>query len=182
MKTICGDTRTLVRRIGLALGIALLYGCGASSPPAQPAQPAQSAQPASFAAPVPPAVSINAVMVAWIDHSGHEMWDVEKPGMAPKNDADWRRLERHAIQLAAAGTMISLGGAGEYDNEWAHRAAWAPHAQALTHAAMNSLNAVRARNFEQLVRANGELTDTCEGCHAEFKPSLPTEGIVHQPY
>jgi cytochrome c556 len=121
-------------------------------------------------------------MVAWIDHSGHELWDTEKRGNAPKNDADWRRLERHAIQLAAAGTLISLGGTGEYDREWSQRPGWNTQAQALADAAVASLNAVRSKNFEAVVAANGRLTDTCEGCHDEFKPSLPTEGIVHQPY
>jgi hypothetical protein len=121
-------------------------------------------------------------MVTWMDHSAHELWDTEKPGAAPKTDADWRELERHATQLVASGTLISLGGTGELDMEWAQRPTWGTRAQALSHAATSILNAVRARNFEQVVRSNGLLTDSCEGCHDEFKPSLPTEGIVHQPY
>jgi hypothetical protein len=121
-------------------------------------------------------------MVAWIDHSGHELWDVEQRGRAPQTDADWRRLERHAIQLAGSGSLIALGGTGEFDREWSQRPTWATRAQALTQAAVVSLNAIRARNFEQLVRGNSALTDSCEGCHEEFKPSLPTEGITHQPY
>jgi len=171
-------TVNIPRRAGLALGVCILLmsGCSAGAPP-QPAAPASA--PASA---VPPAVSINALMVAWIDHSSHELWDTEKPGNAPKNDADWRRLERHAIQLAAAGPLISLGGTGEYDREWSQRAGWTTQAQALTDSAVASLNAVRSKNFEAVVAANGRLTDTCEGCHEEFKPSLPTEGIVHQPY
>jgi len=176
--TMTQRTESITRRLGLLLGMValLIYGCNAGAPE-QPAQPASP--PASV---VPPAVSINAVMVSWIDHSGHELWDTEKRGNAPKNDADWRRLERHAIQLAAAGTLISLGGTGEYDREWSQRPGWKTQAQALTDAAVASLNAVRSKNFEAVVTANGRLTDTCERCHEEFKPSLPTEGIVHQPY
>jgi hypothetical protein len=117
-----------------------------------------------------------------MDHSAHELWDTEKAGQAPRTDMEWRELERHAIQLLASGTLISLGGTGEFDNEWAQRPTWVTRAQALSHAATGILSAVRARNFEQVVRNNGLLTDSCEGCHDEFKPSLPTEGIVHQPY
>jgi len=171
-------TVNISRRVGLVLGAGILFmfGCNTSAPPEQAPPPSA---PASV---VLPAVSINAVMVSWIDHSGHELWDTEKPGMAPQNDADWRRLERHAIQLAAAGTLISLGGTGEYDNEWSQRPGWKTQAQALTDSATALLEAVRTKNFEAVVAANGRLTDTCERCHDEFKPSLPTEGIIHQPY
>jgi len=171
-------TERITRRISLLLvaGVLLVYGCNAGAPQqqVQPASPPPQT--------VPPAVSINALMVAWMDHSAHELWDVEQAGRAPKTDANWRELERHAIQLLASGTLISLGGTGESDREWSQRPTWVTRAQALSHAALSSLNAIRARNLEQLVRANGLLTESCEGCHEEFKPSLPTEGIVHQPY
>jgi len=178
--TMTRSTGNISRRVGLVLGVGILliYGCNAGAPQ-QPAQPASA--PAAAVA-VPPAVSINALMVAWIDHSAHALWEVEERGRAPKTDADWRELERHATQLQASGTLISLGGTGELDHEWSQRPSWVTRAQALSHAALQSLNAVRARNFEQLVRSNGLLTDSCEGCHMEFKPSLPTEGIVHQPH
>ncbi len=174
------STGSIARRLGLLLGVGalLVYGCGAGAPE-QVAQPA-SAPTAALA--VPPSVSINALMVAWIDHSAHALWDVEQKGRAPKTDADWRELERHAIQLQASGALISLGGTGELDHEWSERPTWATRSQALSHAALSCLNAVRARNFEQLVSSNGLLTASCEGCHDEFKPSLPTEGIVHQPH
>ena len=49
--------------------------------------------------PVAPAISINALMVAQVDHSAHVLWNVEQKGQAPKNDADWREVEHHAIQM-----------------------------------------------------------------------------------
>jgi CRP/FNR family cyclic AMP-dependent transcriptional regulator len=30
--------------------------------------------------------------------------------------------------------------------------------------------------------AGDTLVDVCEGCHEEFKPDLPTEGILHVPH
>ena len=170
--------KKMTRTVGMFLGLGVLFlsGCnaGVQQQPAQPVSPAVTT--------VPPAVSINALMVAWMDHSAHELWDVEQTGRAPKTDANWRELERHATQLLASGTLISLGGTGELDREWSQRPTWVTRAQALSHAALSSLNAIRARNLEQLIRANGLLTESCEGCHEEFKSSLPTEGIVHQPY
>ena len=171
-------TESITRRMDLLLvaGVLLVCGCNAGTPQqqAQPASPPPST--------IPPAVSINAVMVAWIDHAAHELWDAEYQGNAPKNDADWRRLERHAVQLLASATLISLGGTGQLDHEWSQQPGWKSEAQALRDAAIACLNAVRSKNFEAVVAANGPLTEACESCHEEFKPTLPTEGIVHQPY
>ena len=44
-----------------------------------------------------------------------------------------------------------------------------------------ALAAARSRNLPALIEANGKLVETCEGCHKQFKPELPTEGIGHQP-
>jgi hypothetical protein len=64
----------------------LLAGCNANVEK-QPATPAASdAKPAEPA--FTPAVSINALMVTWIDNAGHVLWDAEKKEFAPKNEAD----------------------------------------------------------------------------------------------
>ena len=60
-------------------------------------------------------VSIDALMVTWIDNSAHVLWNVERASHAPKNDADWLEIQEHATQLAAAGTLIQLGGTGQPD-------------------------------------------------------------------
>jgi cytochrome c556 len=118
-------------------------------------------------------------MVGLVDHASHTLWDVEKEGRAPKTDADWGELEHHAIQLAAAGPLIALGGTGQADPGWAQSPAWKKYSQELADAGVAALNAVRSKNLEALVKANGQLVDVCERCHKEFKPELPTEGIVH---
>ena len=129
--------------------------------------------------PVAPAISINALMVAQVDHSAHVLWNVEQKGQAPKNDADWREVEHHAIQLASSGTVVALGGTGKLDAEWAANPDWTKRAQELTDSALAALAAVHAKNFDDLVKANGRLVDACQGCHHDFKPALPTEGIMH---
>ena len=82
----------------------LAAGCGAPAPvEQQPAAtpPATSAPPA-----VTSPVSINASMVSIVDHAGHELWNVERQGKAPKTKADWENLAEHATQLAAASALV----------------------------------------------------------------------------
>jgi len=143
-----------------------------------------TAEKAGTPAPTPsftPVVSINALMVSWVDNASHVLWDVEKDGAAPKNEADWIDLEDHATQLAAAGSLIQLGGSGQADGGWVRQVGWQTHAQALTKAALADLAAAKSRNLEALVKANGDLIDACLACHKEFKPELPSEGILHHP-
>ena len=165
---------TLQGMMALAVGAVLVGGCNTSVQQPQAVQ--QTSPPALTAT---PAVTINAVMVALVDHAGHALWDVEKNGRAPKTDADWREIEHHAIQLAAAGTLIALGGTGPADPGWAQLPDWKKHARALTDAGLTSLKAVRSKDLRAVITANGDLVEVCEACHKEFKPALPTEGIVH---
>ena len=53
-----------------------------------------------------------------------------------------------------------------------------PHRLSAT-AGMAALRAGETKNKEALVAANGQLVETCEGCHKQFKPALPSEGIMH---
>jgi hypothetical protein len=180
MKSLRFDWRS-VGRIALYAGgtAVLLAGCNANNvekqaatPPAAPAKPPEP----TFT----PVVSINALMVTWIDNSGHVLWDVEKKGFAPKDEADWIELEDHATQLAAAGSLIQMGGTGQADPGWVRQVGWKTSAQALTTAALADLAAAKGRNLEAVIKANGDLVAACEACHKEFKPELPSEGIVHQ--
>ena len=176
-----------MRALYVAATVALLAGCNTQKPTApapadldkQPATPpAISAKPAQ--PPFTPVVSINALMVTWIDNAGHVLWDVEKQGFAPKNEADWIELEDHATQLAAAGSLIQMGGAGQADAGWVQQVGWKTNAQAMTTAALAELSAAKSRNLQGLIKANGDLVASCEGCHKAFKPELPSEGITHQ--
>jgi hypothetical protein len=171
--------QTWGRALFLAGTAALVSGC--SAPPSS----TQEAAPASAPAPAPSPVaaastSINELMVAWIDNASHVLWDVEKPGFAPKNEADWVEVEDHAIQLAAAGTMIQLTGTGPSDSMWVQQEGWKTNAKLMADAGRAAQAAAKGRDLPALVKANGELVATCEGCHKAFKPSAPTEGITHQ--
>jgi hypothetical protein len=180
MKSIRFDWRSAAK-IAVYVGgtAALLAGCNANNVEKQAATPPTS--PAKPPEPVfTPVVSINALMVTWIDNSGHVLWDVEKKGFAPKDQADWIELEDHATQLAAAGSLIQMGGTGQADPGWVRQVGWKTSAQALTTAALADLSAAKSRNLEAVIKANGDLVAACEACHKEFKPELPSEGIIHQ--
>ena len=104
--------------LGLLQGATvLLIGCGpAAEPLSEPPSPVEQSVPAAPA--VAPAVSVNAVMVALVDHAGHAIWDAGREGQAPQTDADWLEIEHHAIQIAAAGSWVAQGGSGEADPGW----------------------------------------------------------------
>jgi hypothetical protein len=127
-----------------------------------------------------PEVSINAVMVDLVDHAAHNLWNVEQEGKAPKTDADWDNVVEHAVQIAAAGPAITVGGTGPSDAVWVKSPSWHNYAQRMSDAGVAAMKAAQSKNLEALVKANGELVESCESCHKEFKPDLPTEGIAHK--
>ena len=118
-------------------------------------------------------------MVDLVDHAGHNLWNVERQGKAPKSDADWANVEEHAVQLIAAASAITAGGTGPTDLIWVGTPSWRTHAQRLAEAASIAMAAAQDKQFRSLVTANGKIVEACEGCHKEFKPDLPSEGIVH---
>jgi cytochrome c556 len=170
-------TNTFARYGLLALVTVLAAACNRSAP--QPAATPQATVEPAAPATARPEVSINAVMVALVDHAAHNLWNVEKEGKAPKSDAEWEVVQEHAIQVAAAGPAITVGGTGPSDAVWVKSPSWRAHAQRMSDAGVAALNAAKSKNLDALVAANGQLVETCESCHKEFKPDLPTEGIVH---
>ena len=160
-----------------ALGTCLAAGC--SAPAEKPLQSAQGGTAASGAPPIQSPVSINAEMVRVVDHAAHQLWNAEKEGMAPKTDADWENIVEHATQIAAAGALIRLEGAGPNDRTFVQQADWQKFGAAVSNAGLAALRSAEAKNQVALVAANGQLVDACEGCHKRFKPALPSEGIMH---
>lgn len=129
--------------------------------------------------PVP--VSINSLMVTMIDHSAHYIWDyavLEERMM----EEEWLAVEYYAIQLAAAGPLISLGGTGEFDMGWVSSQVWRDYATDMSNAALKALNAAQIQDKALLETAGDELLTSCLGCHNDFKPEVPTEGVIHDPF
>jgi len=129
---------------------------------------------------VPVPVSINALMVAVVDHSAHEIWDAGNSGAL--TGREWQEVEQHAIQLAASGSLISLGGTGTADAGWVASPEWQRISQQLTAGAMAAQEAIQNQDQMALIDAGSAIVATCESCHQTFKPDAPTEGILHIPH
>ena len=128
----------------------------------------------------PMPVSVNALMVTMIDHSAHYIWDYASLEDRMLEE-EWLAVEYYSIQLAAAGPLLLLGGAGEFDNAWAMSPQWLSSSMEMTNAAMKALNAARIQDKTLLETAGDELLDACLSCHRSFKPEVPTEGVIHDP-
>jgi len=153
----------------LATSLAVLSGWGLSF--------AQQSDEGDY---IPVSTSINALMVAQVDHSAHEIW--EAGSAATLTGQDWQSAEQHAIQLIASGTLISLGGTGIADAGWVTAPAWQEWTQVMTDAALAARQAIQRLDQDALSDAGSTLLDACQGCHLAFKPEVPTEGIFHVPH
>lgn len=124
--------------------------------------------------------SINAMMVAMVDWSAHELWEMAYADSI--DDRNWLTVKQYAIELLASGTLVSLGGTGRADRAWAADELWQEWTASMIEESKEAIRAIDARDQDRL-RASGEkLLEICEGCHADFKPNLPTEGIMHVPH
>jgi hypothetical protein len=137
---------------------------------------AEAAEPAPIEMPV----SINAIMVTLIDHAAHHIWDY---GTMERDIAEeeWRIVEYYAIQLAAAGPTITLGGIGDMDATWSASPQWIEYARNMSSIAQHAIVAAQDHDKAALQALGNDLTDSCDACHAAFKAELPTEGLVHNP-
>jgi len=178
------DCPRISRAAAHTLGLSLLFfaGCDSGADTArEPTPELRSDGPDAGAslASVPLAVSINAVMVGLVDHGAHSIWDAAVEETAPRTDEDWEEVMHHAIQLVAAATTISRGGTGQFDEEWVRQPVWQSFATSLRDTGLEALDAVDRQDSQAIMEAGDHLIEVCEGCHAEFKPALPTEGLLH---
>ena len=167
--------RTHVTSLVLALGVASISGCSPTKPVEAPPAPALAAAPAPITLPV----SINAIMVALVDHASEPLWVA-----AYKNPATpdaWREAEYDAYQMAIAGKLIQLAGTGPSDEDWVSQPEWKEFADEMSAAGMNALRAAQAKDVTALGTAGDRLVASCEACHKKFKPDLTSMGIYKSP-
>jgi hypothetical protein len=164
------------RRVLLALFITIAGALVAVGWNARAAQ-----NPAHHSAFLPLDMSINQVMVAVVDDAAHSIWE---GGNTRKSltDGQWQTIEAHTYQLQAAATLISLGGTGKIDAAWTANPAFQQNVKKLREMAIASRKAVAAKDQGALRSAGDQLVTICEGCHKQFKPDAPSEGIYHKPY
>jgi len=130
---------------------------------------------------LPLSISINALMVGMVDDVAHDIWEGGNKG-GTLTGLEWLVLNEHALQLQAAATLVSLGGTGQADRGWVASPAWQDWARKMRDAGVTVKRAVDTKNQMALRSAGDALVDVCEGCHKQFKPDVPTEGILHIPH
>lgn len=123
-------------------------------------------------------ISINELMIAQIDHASHYIWNAGNPDNATEA-IDWQEAEHHALQLLSSRSAMTMGGTGVNDAMWVAQSDWRAFVDEMNEASLQALNAARARDLTGLGRAGDKLVESCEGCHQQFKPSIPTEGLLH---
>jgi len=163
----------------VACGFVIAAGLSACAPEKAPTP---AATPPLAAAPAPSItlpVSINATMVALVDHASEPFWlDAYEP---PTTDDRWREAEYNAYQLAISGKLIQLAGTGPNDSDWVQDPNWIRLANELSAAGMDALAAAQARNVDAINLAGDRLVAACEDCHKQFKPGLTSMGIYQSP-
>ena len=126
-------------------------------------------------------VSINAVMVALTDRSAEPFWIASQK--RPKTQKDWDFVQYYATDIAVAGVAISLPGTGQFDATWVQNPAWQKRARMLTALGMQALDAAKARDQARMRQTGDELVRLCNDCHTQFKPEIPSQGIImHSEY
>jgi hypothetical protein len=128
---------------------------------------------------VPLNVSLNAVMVGLVDHASHSIWDAATPKKAPKTDKEWEEIQHHAIQLAAAGSVIAMPGTGKSDEAWVKNPEWQRYSRELSDEGLQAWDAAKKKDMKAIADVGDKLVATCESCHKAYKGELPTEGILH---
>lgn len=170
-------------RIVSSAAAAIVAASLAACAPEQTTAPPQAAAPAPEVAAatrvITLPVSINATMVALVDHASEPLWlDAYEP---PKTEMRWLEAEYNAYQMAVGGKLIQLAGTGPNDADWVADPDWIKMADEMTAAGMDALNAAKARNVAMLNTAGDRLVAACEACHKKFKPGLTSMGIYKSP-
>jgi hypothetical protein len=174
--------RAFVSASIIALGVGSLFACSPETPveTAQPVPQAEAPAPTAAAAPATTLpVSINAVMVALVDHASEPLWlDAYDP---PNSPARWSEAEYNAYQMAVSGKLIQLSGTGPNDADWVADPEWRAFADEMSAAGMDALKAAQTKDVNALNVAGDRLVASCESCHKKFKPGLTSMGIYKSP-
>jgi hypothetical protein len=164
------------------LGLTGLLALGAGCPAIAQQGTAAAAPVTPIAAPPPaaeqikPVVSINVLMVKFVDQAADAIWTAAvKP---PKNQCEWEQVEYRATQLATTGTLLKLGGTGPKDMQWRNTKGWSTFADHMTDYALEAARAATKKDLPALKAVGDKLILNCEACHRAFKPELPTQGIA----
>jgi len=159
-----------IRSSAILAMAALAFGACSSQPTEAPAPVAEAPAPAPEAR-FAPVVSLNEIMVYVVDTHANEIWDASM--VPPKNDAEWKALNRAAVALAASGSLTKVSGNAQKDQIWTQEPDWINHSQALADAGLAAKKAVEEKDTAALNTAGDQLVVSCINCHREYKLDVP---------
>ena len=81
----------------------------------------------------------------------------------PSSDYEWIVLHNDALMLAEAGNLLMIGGRARDADEWMVMS------QELVDAGVVAVEAVEARNTEQVLAAGDQIVVVCEKCHEPYR-------------
>ena len=142
----------IYRALVPTLGALLIAGCAESKSPSQEVEPSpvQTVTPQIVSPRIVMGlpVSLNTVMVAMVNQAADPLWVAAWRG--PETEADWRELERRAVQLELGGTLLTVPGTGPLDSAWTDTPAWQHWSTQLSEIGANAVAAVQTRNIERI--------------------------------
>lgn len=140
-----------------------------------------------------PVATLQEIMLELIDPNIDPLWnavstEVTANGVietAPKTNAEWSQLKRHALTLAEIANLLHLpnrpvanGNTSSHVTELqpeaisrlikAQRPAFDGHAVALQQATLQLLQAIEKRDLAAYEQAGANIEHSCEGCHSQF--------------
>lgn len=157
----------------LLIGAACMALLGACSPPDRTA----GERTVDINVPFVPDISINEIMVGQVDHSAHQLLQLSLEDQSQLTLGGWQELEHNAIQLISSTSAITMGGSGVNDALWVAQSGWREYTGLMNEAASRALRATRSQDLPALLSAADALRESCDSCHRQYKPDIPTEGF-----
>jgi hypothetical protein len=117
-----------------------------------------------------PVATVDEVMDAIVVPSSQTIFDavVYSNGelvQAPKTDNDWAALRIHALSVAEAGNLLMMPPRAK-DN-----ADWLKMSRDLNDRAMDVAAAAEKKDLDGLLKAGGEMYNSCTACHEKYIPA-----------
>jgi hypothetical protein len=161
------------RRTLAALSATLMMASG-SAPAADPTH--VRAPPPQIVAPL----SILELMRAAIEIPADGLWAAE--GAEKLTDEDWLLVEQDSIQLIAAISLAARGGTGKNDSKWVANADWQSWVREMQKTAVELRATAKSKDAAKLAAAADHLQEECSACHAKYRPTEPSDGVVRYPF
>jgi len=130
--------------------------------------------------PLPSSLSILEVMRASIEIPAEGLWAAQ--GADKLSEEDWQLADQDAVQLIGATTLVSRGGTGKHDQQWAAKADWQAWVGDMLKTGLALRAAAKAQDAAKLASSADHLQEICTACHAKYRPAEASDGVARYPF